>query len=234
MNKGTVFYIGGFEMPDKNAAAHRVLNNSKIFHELGYKVVFCGIYNDEKYPNKIDSFDNFPRANPKSIKNWFFDSVNITPIIRTIESCQNVVMVIAYNMHFMQLNKLKKYCNKSEIKIISDCTEWYDYKMTINPIQWYKQIDTAITMKIEQKKLDGFIVISKYLENYYKKINKSIIVLPPLVDIEQNIWNINSNQRHKIEALQLRNLLNLFVLLEVVHNIFNRFKCNKFVILVNT
>lgn len=29
MALGTIVYIGGFEMPDKNAAAHRVLNNAK-------------------------------------------------------------------------------------------------------------------------------------------------------------------------------------------------------------
>ena len=26
--KGTVLYVGGFELPDKNAAAHRVVNNA--------------------------------------------------------------------------------------------------------------------------------------------------------------------------------------------------------------
>ena len=30
MEKGTILYIGGFELPDKNAAAHRVLSNGKI------------------------------------------------------------------------------------------------------------------------------------------------------------------------------------------------------------
>ena len=30
MEKGTVIYVGNFELPDKNAAAHRVMNNGKI------------------------------------------------------------------------------------------------------------------------------------------------------------------------------------------------------------
>ena len=34
-----IIYIGGFELPDKNAAAHRVLGNAKILRELGYKVI---------------------------------------------------------------------------------------------------------------------------------------------------------------------------------------------------
>jgi len=42
----TIVYIGGFELPDKNAAAHRVINNSKAFRELGYKVVFIDASKD--------------------------------------------------------------------------------------------------------------------------------------------------------------------------------------------
>ena len=38
--KKTVLYIGGFQLPDKNAAALRVLGNAKILTELGYRVVF--------------------------------------------------------------------------------------------------------------------------------------------------------------------------------------------------
>ncbi len=42
MSKGTIAYIGGFELPDKNAAAHRVLANTQIFQKLGYRVVLVG------------------------------------------------------------------------------------------------------------------------------------------------------------------------------------------------
>ncbi len=41
--KKTIIYVGGFELPDKNAAAQRVLANAKIFRDLGYNVVLVGI-----------------------------------------------------------------------------------------------------------------------------------------------------------------------------------------------
>ena len=44
MNK-TIVYIGGFELPDKNAAAQRVISNAKIFRKLGYHVIYVGIQN---------------------------------------------------------------------------------------------------------------------------------------------------------------------------------------------
>ena len=39
-DKKTVLYIGGFELPDKNAAAHRVVGIAKGLKTLGYNVVF--------------------------------------------------------------------------------------------------------------------------------------------------------------------------------------------------
>ena len=42
MSKGTIIYFGIFELPDKNAAAHCVINNGKIFTALGYRTVFLG------------------------------------------------------------------------------------------------------------------------------------------------------------------------------------------------
>ena len=42
MRQGTVIYAGNFELPDKNAAAHRVVNNAKLFKELGFDTVFLG------------------------------------------------------------------------------------------------------------------------------------------------------------------------------------------------
>ena len=43
LEKGLILYVGGFELPDKNAAAHRVLSNGKLLRDLGYEVSFVGI-----------------------------------------------------------------------------------------------------------------------------------------------------------------------------------------------
>ena len=41
--KKAILYIGGFELPDKNAAAQRVVANGKLFTELGYSVYYIGV-----------------------------------------------------------------------------------------------------------------------------------------------------------------------------------------------
>ena len=52
MDKKTIIYIGGFELPDKNAAAHRVISNGKLLRDIGYNVHFMGISNERGYNNK--------------------------------------------------------------------------------------------------------------------------------------------------------------------------------------
>ena len=40
----SILYLGGFELPDKNAAAQRVMANAKLLGEMGFDVSFIGIF----------------------------------------------------------------------------------------------------------------------------------------------------------------------------------------------
>mgnify|MGYP004602292779 FL=1 len=51
--KKTLVYIGGFELPDKNAAAHRVVSNAEIFRELWRKKAM-GIEGRNKVEKEFD------------------------------------------------------------------------------------------------------------------------------------------------------------------------------------
>ena len=42
MNKN-ILYIGGFNLPDKDAAAQRVMANGLLFNKLGYKVYYIDV-----------------------------------------------------------------------------------------------------------------------------------------------------------------------------------------------
>ena len=191
--KGTIIYIGGFEMPDKNAAAHRVLNNAKIFRELGFHVVFCGVDRDitenAKDVSQIDFFDNIPAAYPRSTTEWARQQVDFSHIKRTLELYDNVKYVVAYNMHALPLFKLQRYAKKKNISIIADVTEWYEYRFSLKPQKFIRWLDTNIVMRCLTKRVKGLIAISSYLKNYYQKSVKNVIVVPPLVDVSERIWH---------------------------------------------
>lgn len=185
--KGTVLYIGGFELPDKNPAAHRVLNNAKILRELGYNVVFCGIDKNKKTEltnaELVCDFESYPLPYPNTTKKWIKQMIDISPYSNLVLKYGDIKYIFCYNLHAVPLAKLIKFAKKRKIKLIADCTEWYEHNFSFNPIKLIKCIDTFFCMRYLQKKCDGMIAISNFLADYYKKYIKNIVVIPPLVDL---------------------------------------------------
>lgn len=200
MSKGTIIYIGGFELPDKNAAAHRVLNNGKIFRELGYKVVFIDIDKSLQFDSNIlttnkniQGFDCWSVPYPRNNIEWFKYFTNINPFCTIFKNYNNIKLVIAYNYPSIALLRMKSYCCKNKSKIIADCTEWYNSEGKKFVFKFLKGLDTFLRMQIIQKRLDGIIVISRYLENYYCKC-KNLIKIPPLVDLSEEKWKQDGSE----------------------------------------
>lgn len=200
MGKGVIIYIGGFELPDKNAAAHRVLSNAKLFRDNGKKVVFIGIdktlplKNDilETYA-KVEGFDSYAIPYPKRKRDWLKYLTYINDYIKIYEEYDNVEMFILYNFQSIAMKKIMTFCKKKSIKCCADVTEWRSAKGENIVYRLLKDLDTWYRMKILHKKFDGLIVISRYLKKYYENY-VNICYLPPLVDLSDNKW-INNYEK---------------------------------------
>lgn len=231
MGKGTIIYIGGFELPDRNAAAHRVLNNGKILRELGYNVVFIGIDKEMGYDKDIletkktiQGFDTWLIPYPRSSKQWIEYLSNITAYTEVISQYADVIAVICYNYQAVALMKIKKYSNRHNIKVIADCTEWYSTKGTNVFFKIIKGTDSFLRMRIIQKKLDGLIVISRYLEDYYSNC-RNVICIPPLVDLLETKWDIQETDYYDKKTRLIyagspgRNKDRLNIVIEEIHKL---------------
>lgn len=188
MTKETILYIGGFELPDKNAAAHRVLANAKCLRDIGYNVILIGVNKDKIVTNEcfyVQGFKCYNVKYPESNAEWLIYLTSIKGY-RSIVDKEKPSKIIAYNFPALALYHLKKL---SSIKIYADITEWYEPKGNLI-FRVVKGLDVNFRMKYLHKKLDGLIVISDYLENYYQnKGVENIINIPPLVDISETKWN---------------------------------------------
>jgi glycosyltransferase involved in cell wall biosynthesis len=202
-NKGTIVYLGNIKLPNRNAAAHRVINNSKIFSKLGYEVKIIGTeINNNNHVNTININNSIKYESLNNYKNLFNHYLSVKKIIGKISSYENVKLIVLYNYPAIPSFKLLKYYRKLHIKVIADCTEWYGKFRHNLLLRILKKFDTFARMRIVNKKLDGLIVISDYLENYYK--NQPIVKIPPLIDINDEKWQLNlSNTHNNLNAIRL-------------------------------
>jgi len=194
LSKGSILYIGGFELPDKNAAAHRVLNNAKIMRAIGYEVFFLSV--DKNLPfnssvmntqKVIAGFPSWFIPYPETNAQWVHYLSNIQDFTVVAAQCPNLKAVICYNYQAVAFARIFKYCRRNRIKVMADCTEWYSTKGSSLNYKILKGLDSLLRMRLIHKRVDGLMVISKYLENYYVK-HKNLIRIPPLVDLEEEKW----------------------------------------------
>lgn len=201
-NKGTIAYIGAFELPDKNAAAHRVVNNSKIFKALGYNTVFFGITKDDCASKKVYDFGiDYAQIYPRSAKMWMKRLFDVSCYEEVLNKIDDLKLVILYDVQYATLIKMRKYCTRRKILIIADQTEWKDEKISKHLSDFVRWIDIKLTMYRGLKKLDGMIVVSRYLQDYYNRL--TTVYLPPLIDIQDKLWAIPPKEQPKKEKVSL-------------------------------
>ncbi len=190
MRNKTIIYAGGFELPDKNAAANRVVSNGKIFNSLGYKTVFAGTsYADEHFEGLRAVGENmYESSRPKSSLEWIKRMFSIKDIEALIKADGDVGAVILYNMPFLTLMKAKIVLKKQGIKVCYDCTEWTAFTDGSFLKRVYKAFDEILVRNFAHFVADKIIVISSLMAEKYKK-NKSLVIIPPLVDINDPVWH---------------------------------------------
>ncbi len=174
----SVLYIGGFELPDKNAAAQRVLPIAKALRECGFETRFYGTSLSNDYKGSVDGFDYEACPYPRRTADWVEYALG-DGILAYIKH-HSPDFVFLYNYPAIAQERIISFCKRNDIKTVGDITEWY--RATTLP----KRFDTFFRMHYSNFHLDGIIAISKYLADYYKE--KKLIQLPPLVDKQEKKW----------------------------------------------
>lgn len=183
--KKRVLYIGGFEMPDGNAAAQRVLAIAKALPDY-FGVKFLGLTHGDNYIGEVAGYEYKNLPYPTTKKEWLVHLAGTRELEYVKKEKPDVV--IAYNYPALGLWRLLRYCRKNDIKLIADITEWY------HPHNVLKWLDTELRMRILHKKLDGLIVISSYLADYYAA--NQMVKIPPTIDMNTSLWQKEDSDNH--------------------------------------
>ena len=187
----TIIYVGEFVLPDKGAAANRVVSNSKIFKELGYETIFLGAADSDDFfqgIRKVDGFENmYEEAHPSSSVQWakhIFSTENIVKLVDAHEAD----FVVLYNLPVVTVLAVKLALKNKNTRIIYDCTEWTSFTSGSLPKKVFKFIDEWMVRNLLDKIVDNIIVISRMMEKKYSGC-KNLIKLPPLVDTQEELWH---------------------------------------------
>ena len=174
-------------MPNRNAAAQRVMANAKILRDIGYEVSLVGMTHDGSgmEPFVYEGFQCVNLPYPKSLGEWWRMLTSIRQYLPYYS--KETSIVIAYNHPAIALRKLLKYNRKRGIVTLSDCTEWYEPQggWLFRKIKGW---DVNQRMYNVQCQLDGVITISRYLDVFYKEHCVKTLLLPPLVDKNEKKW----------------------------------------------
>lgn len=185
-----VLYLGGFELPDRNAAAQRVISMAKTMRKTGYDVEFIGITKKNEEIGQHLEFDGFKYTSykyPSSIKEWIYQVTRFVPL-NVIEE-KSPYAVVLYNFPAIAQKRIINLCHQKGIKVVADLTEWYvTGGNSIRDI--IKKWDTKKRMICYSIQMDGVIAISKYLYDFYKKKVKTVYI-PATVDLQDEKWRRN-------------------------------------------
>lgn len=184
--KKKILYIGGFEMPDKNAAAHRVMSNALLLREMGFDVTFIGPTKDRMNAQaEANGFKCEYVDYPKSTLEWLR---YITVFVSTDKILSHKPdYVILYNFPAVASLRILRACHKHGIKVFHDLTEW-ESANGWSPRQIIRKMDIGLRMRYCMKKMDGVIAISRYLYDRYRHYTNCIII-PPTIDLNNPKWN---------------------------------------------
>ncbi|WP_438296709.1 glycosyltransferase family 4 protein [Sporosarcina sp. FA15] len=196
-----IYYVGNFKLPDGSAAAQRVIVNGKLLKSLGYDVRYISDVKESASNHLMKKLKVHNINKVSSMRKLL--GINYILNIICKEDLKNVHSIIAYNYPAIPLLKLRSWTKKNNVKIYSDCTEWYGLAEGNIVRKLIKFIDTEFRMRYLNKELTGVICISSFLQKYYSEKTVPTVLIPNLLDMSDSKWNINiqENIRNEIKLI---------------------------------
>lgn len=185
-----IVYVGAFEFPAGNAAAQRALANALMLRDLGYRVVLMGLsrqMSPGQPPRRADHadvpFDCWETAFPGSMLDWFRRITTIGEVRQVVGHypSDQIGAVIAYDYPAVAQARLIRFCRSIGARAVAEVTEWYSVSRLVSPAALLRNIDRPLRMRVVNPRMDGLIVASRYLADFYSPKGRPVVVMPSLM-----------------------------------------------------
>lgn len=187
MTRGTILYVGNFELPDKGASANRVTANKKLFEACGWRVVLLGVTGSGASGLRGIGGDMYERPRPRSTGAWLRHSFSLKTLKMLAARYPDTRMILLYNAPYFTVRRCAAFFHRRGVRVCYDCTEWSDVTDGGFLKRRVKALDAERIRTRLPTHTDGLIVVSRMmLERYGQK--RPTVLLPPLVDTNDPIW----------------------------------------------
>lgn len=185
-----VLYCGLFELPDKNAAAHRVTGVAKALALCAVKTTFLSASHGVTEPKKGDGeFSTYFEPYPSDKKSWLKYMSSTENIEKVLDEEKDIDALILYNPTYSLAKAAKKTAKKRNIAFFCDITEWNADTSGSAVKRLIKKADWLIGKRNIPRLCDGMIVISTLMQSYYGKFGFPVLLLPPMNDVDDEKWH---------------------------------------------
>ena len=202
-----ILYVGSFRLPCHDAAAARVLNIARALRASGNSVQFLswggkmevedlnedGIYRVDGFPYIVTNEIDFKGSLWNRVKGKLRQGNTTKKLLKSRISQYDAI--ITYNCSLIRW--LIPFCKKNNKFLISDVTEWYDY----SELKLFERPGYFGEMHFWQKRIRNKILISSFLNNYYKESNN--VVIPATCDYSEPKWHKTADAIEDFDGITL-------------------------------
>lgn len=191
MSESKIFFIiGNFEFPQKNAAGIRVWGMGKIAQSCGWQVIFIGVTRSKSAKSdkeESEGMTGYSLPYPQSPLAWLRFRKQYRSTMRILEQYDESQIAGIYLYQSLAISLWMKlifsWCKVRKIPCFMDAGDWFQWS---GKGLWYalaKYIDTSYQKRFLMPKAN-VIAVSRFFENYYRKLNTPVFLLPHVNDLQ--------------------------------------------------
>ncbi len=193
-----------FELPDKNAAAHRVTGVARTFALCGVSTSFLSASRSVNEPTRRDGeFPTYLEPYPSGGAAWLKYMSSTENIEMILDREKDIDALMLYNPTYSLAKAAKKVAKKRNIAFFCDITEWNAETSGSLVKRIIKKADWLIGKRNIPRLCDGMLVISSLMQEYYEKFKLPVLRLPPLNDTDDEKWYADGLRDADTDKVQL-------------------------------
>jgi glycosyltransferase involved in cell wall biosynthesis len=200
-----IVFIVAFPFPFGSASSMRARHLYKLIELAGHNVHVISDYASVGMPENIEeySYEAVYNGNTSFFRRRIAPYKSIALLKKYCK--KHEVDCVLTNAKFDRFNMIANFCKKKGLKLLVENCEWYDSsnfklgKLNIDYIRNQKMI------MYDFKKADGFISISRLLDEHNKTFGLPSVRIPTIIDVEKIPYTIQ-NENDKIVLVYTGNV----------------------------